>query len=852
MKKIFCFCTCVALICLAGCAKETEPPKGPTDKTKNLSVLGTANSYIVNAPGAYSFDATVMGNGVSTVNAPVSKMSPVSAEILWQDVANLLSGVELRDGNVRFSAGGISGNAVVATYDDAGKILWSWHIWITDYNPASTPPRLNGLTWMTRNLGATTGDYDETAGAKGFVYQWGRKDPFPSGSGWSDLADITVYDASGAASSDLFRAEEVAAASNLANAIANPTTYYWGTRDTGDFGPYDWLTTDAAAMNDHLWETTADRGKTLFDPCPPGWRVPRKESWKGVSETNFVWDDAAAGRRHGVLGYYPATGSRGAATGEWSFVGNMGEYWSSAAADEQYYVSTLYFLMGFLDTQNNSNRSSGLPVRCVSETSVDPGEEPQPAETIVMDRITEASYIGMDGADMSSNYYIGISNVDFELDDQEQQVPTGAGMIMYLDIYGEAALDPDAAELPEGAYRTGDTKISGTVVKANTWAREKLQNGEIVYRKVSGGQVKVKHTVTGCQIEGTFTATDGNEFVVRYDGPITFTNHTPDATVPAIENPVNSTFKRVLATWEYSGDVDRFTVRLVDGTYNSSTQTLSDGYLVVADLFSEPISTKKNIQIEPGVYRLGSDYVTPMTYAPGSFFTMMGLPFLYGTYCVEAHSGSERLLYGFATQGTIEVKRSGDSYEFVVDVVSPEGVALKGTYPMAEIEFLDNTLEKPAGDWLSILTENKTVVFSEEDAAECRIWRYESDYEGLMEYEVLVDNNTTDEAFQLYLYVPAGAASCAGTYTELTDPDNPTAGRFVPGYKDMAVLRGTWGYLYYNFTISSYLGAPATEGTIEIKDLEDGKIEIQYILKDDAEPKNTIRSTWSGAVRYID
>lgn len=36
---------------------------------------------------------------------------------------------------------------------------------------------------MTRNLGAMNNDYDEAGTAKGFVYQWGRKDPFPAGTG---------------------------------------------------------------------------------------------------------------------------------------------------------------------------------------------------------------------------------------------------------------------------------------------------------------------------------------------------------------------------------------------------------------------------------------------------------------------------------------------------------------------------------------------------------------------------------------------------------------------------------------------------------------------------------------------
>ena len=143
------------------------------------------------------------------------------------------------------------------------------------------------------------------------------------------------------------------------------------------------------------------------------------------------------------------------------------------------------------------------------------------------------------------------------------------------------------------------------------------------------------------------------------------------------------------------------------------------------------------------------------------------------------------------------------------------------------------------------------MLFNPDDASECRVWTYTSYFEGATEFEILVDNNTTDEAFQLDVLAAEGATSIAGTYTTPKDPDNPQAGEFIPGYQEFAVKRGTWPYLYYDFSASQYIGAPATEGTIEITELEDGKVEIQYEMKDDADPKNTIRSVWSGTIRKV-
>lgn len=713
-----------------------------------------------------------MGNGVSTEPFAATKLSPSSAALLWQDAPALLSDVRLEEGRVHFTAGEGQGNVLIAVRDADGRILWSWHIWVTDYDPSSQAPKLNGLSWMTRNLGALSDDYDETGSAKGFVYQWGRKDPFPSGAGWNDLNDITVYDASGTAATDLF-----------------------------------------------------------------------------ANEANFIYDEAAFGRRHALLGYYPAAGNRGAASGTWSFVGGQASYWTSTATQEQYsYI--LNFLAAYLNPQSSSNRAAGCSVRCVSETQGEPDPEPSTGDTFTLTTVTDATYQGGTGSDGSANYYIGLSNVPFEIDDQGEQVPTEPGIILYLDLYGQASQDASAARLPEGTYTLKSGATTGTANPDYTWAREKKQDGTIAYRKPVEGEITVLHTQKGYLIEGTFVVgTEEENFAFTYEGELAFVDRTdPSGGAPVIREPVNVTFTSASATWEYTGDEsDRYTIRLQEGTVEGGY--LAHGHQLTIDLLSKPLSSKEEMVLAEGVYSPSNDYVSPMTFTQGSTFNLMGYVYYYGTYLQQVESLEETPLIGFAQEGTIEVKRSGSQYEFIVDVTTPEGVSIKGTYPMGDVNFIDNAPEKPAGDWLSILHEDKTVLFNPDDASECRVWTYTSYFEGATEFEILVDNNTTDKAFQLDVLAAEGATSIAGTYTTPKDPDNPQAGEFIPGYQEFAVKRGTWPYLYYDFSASQYIGAPATEGTIEITELEDGKVEIQYEMKDDADPKNTIRSVWSGTIR---
>ena len=171
------------------------------------------------------------------------------------------------------------GNALIAVKDASDAILWSWHIWI----PATEvkvwdSEAFCGAKMMDRNLGAlvdtgASGDVDPLS--IGLCYQWGRKDPFPgatefakspagakvAGTAWTYHQELITTDYS----------------------IAHPTEYasvpevddgVWNADDPQD-----------------LWN--ADNKKTIYDPCPPGYRVPLYDKnlpmWAG-SDEGFVFD----------------------------------------------------------------------------------------------------------------------------------------------------------------------------------------------------------------------------------------------------------------------------------------------------------------------------------------------------------------------------------------------------------------------------------------------------------------------------------------------------------------------------------------------------------------------------------
>lgn len=262
----------------------------------------------------------------------------VTAEVLWQDGIGVMTersvkvmNAEKRDkAYIVVETGNKAGNAVVAMKVN-GEIYWSWHIWCTDYNPnlKEGQQELNGFVWMDRNLGATYNKYNEEGGikSKGFLYQWGRKDLFPPTKGWEKTeSDEDLYNLAGEIIT--FSKVPVEVFNNIPNSVHNSMSFYtseesWYTNAKGTYRRNDLS----------LWNSKVGK-KTIFDPCPDGWRVPVGKD----GEYESPWEQAKKNvtplvryKGFSLKGiYYPAAGYRELLTGNMpnnSFLDNA-LYWA--------------------------------------------------------------------------------------------------------------------------------------------------------------------------------------------------------------------------------------------------------------------------------------------------------------------------------------------------------------------------------------------------------------------------------------------------------------------------------------------------------------------------------------------
>ena len=352
------------------------PPVTATD----LSAAGSANSYLVTADGAYMFDASKRGNG-SGADGTIALVEGMKADWLWatKGLEGALSDVRFDAATRRIfvtvAAAGAEGNAVVALTNAEDAVVWSWHLWITD--APATLVYANGCMLMDRALGAT-GTVPGTAETYGLYYQWGRKDPFFGGTTTETSATAFTLAEAGTVVNPVFaathawRQETGSAVSTVGYASGHPMSFLSNKLTTGS---YDWL---AKPLTD-LW----GEEKTCYDPCPPGYRVPDRDTWDDLADEQdryidgtSEWDAEKYGVTYiwaGATDWYPCAGYRNRDKGNMVGLGTTrtGHYWSNYRAGNNvylFYISKKLSSGKLLQPQSvKPDAAYGYNVRCCKE-----------------------------------------------------------------------------------------------------------------------------------------------------------------------------------------------------------------------------------------------------------------------------------------------------------------------------------------------------------------------------------------------------------------------------------------------------------------------------------------------------
>ena len=308
----------------------------------------------------YAFLATKVGSATAKIypefasDRTTKDIDPVRAGLLWETSPGLVTQVELlygyirfkvqppyiKDGNGNWDVNPLyrEGNAVIAAYDSQRKVLWSWHIWVTDRPVDVTFGTGNtAITLLDRNLGATASDASTTASKDdgslletyGLYYQWGRKDP----SMGPEVANYLPQSTETAPYYDYYGMEWDYAGvvtkdrPGIRDGVENPMYLVLPTDFSMTTYQYDWMYTHI----DNLWGDYLE--KTIYDPCPFDYMVPQDEI-----STLFASNAYTYVKERGMYingSFFPFAGYKGvdkgvsSLSGAWKYVGAKGDYMSA-------------------------------------------------------------------------------------------------------------------------------------------------------------------------------------------------------------------------------------------------------------------------------------------------------------------------------------------------------------------------------------------------------------------------------------------------------------------------------------------------------------------------------------------
>lgn len=323
----------------------------------------------------------------------------------------------------------------------SSAILYTTYAWNED--GIKTNIRVPGYDVMPCNLGALRYEPDgkDVTGTYGMLYQWGRKDPFPpaySGNAGADYTDArtgihygndnqtAVEKTIGTDESKLFHSRQGMEITKetlpdpIGFTVKNPTVFMCGTKNAqmgepavenlsyyqnnGDWtwrhdeGLWGGLKPDPENMKYyttnngvHIYDNYGEQ-KTIFDPCPSGWRVPPGDIWLGFTSTGEnprTYEEINTDSRKNVFGeggmymymtdwkrgpvsFFPAQGTR-VADGGVMRVGRCGNY-HNATTDDNFRVNILHIhnSLGLFHIFETSFpmyyvKSMAGPIRCVRD-----------------------------------------------------------------------------------------------------------------------------------------------------------------------------------------------------------------------------------------------------------------------------------------------------------------------------------------------------------------------------------------------------------------------------------------------------------------------------------------------------
>ena len=283
------------------------------------------------------------------------------------------------------NTGAFAGSPILLMKKD-GKVLWAWTFWnvAADGTDPFASVNVGGYEFLPMYIGQATTQYDTWVANKTSkgnndpvyrtvnYYQWGRPMPTFWNRWWSPECDEET---------NMFN-PAIWGPVSLQDALAHPGEMIIAKRESYNVFP-EWCTNPTTDLWGVEGEEASEGAKSIYDPCPKGYRVMSKPAVDALvvsGSATFTANDATTrGKRAAMVdGLTFLTGGRlackwaNATSTQLQFFScgedggaNEGFVWTNFSATQG---QTLYIKISDKLFQNGQNdRANALPVRCIKD-----------------------------------------------------------------------------------------------------------------------------------------------------------------------------------------------------------------------------------------------------------------------------------------------------------------------------------------------------------------------------------------------------------------------------------------------------------------------------------------------------
>ena len=336
----------------------------PVESYTDLSVAGNANCYIISAPGNYTFNLDVAGNGKAPYGNFTAGFDPKNLidgnsldeinskygfDWLWASglsfdhvtgeegdvniVKKIVNSVSITGEKGEVSIGlndmkeNLSGNVVLALYEkntdgSVKKIIWTWHLWLGNPKTQHYKFPATNYNWnytnedwyiLDRNIGAESAEFTTPgdpngARSNGLYYQRGRKEPiigFQAANGSSDWKTNQLPTYRNTETFGTLAVWKANVTYSNYNTFSQPMSLIKNIPYTTDYVKqpeldytFAWNSSETIANDEN---DTNNDSKSMFDPCPVGYRMPTTREWDNMKADKYRY--TIGGQDFGVYGY---------------------------------------------------------------------------------------------------------------------------------------------------------------------------------------------------------------------------------------------------------------------------------------------------------------------------------------------------------------------------------------------------------------------------------------------------------------------------------------------------------------------------------------------------------------------